>query len=159
MSFLKRALSCCFSAPAEETEPRRGQANSVTQQATRARSDSYGSSFYKPENIIGHTGDITSNPTVYYQDGDRFGGITTAHDESNNVGKSVIREASDYSIKNKGGTAMEHYGGMDQHPSRNKFHPASTSEVQSQLSTATRNTRGVRQRHADRVPSTAKIHK
>jgi len=52
---------------------------------TRARSGSYESAFYDERNIIGHTGDMRNNPTVYYREHLnrskelRYGHITTSY--------------------------------------------------------------------------------
>ena len=77
----------------------------------------YRDDFYKEENILGYTGQLGSNPTVYFADaggvnpklqqvGDKqkvvvqFGHITQAHDDSTNVGRERVREAFSYSICN-----------------------------------------------------------
>jgi hypothetical protein len=77
----------------------------------------YRDDFYKEENILGYTGKLGSNPTVYFADaggvnpklqqvGDKqkvvvqFGHITQAHDDPTNVGRERVREAYSYSICN-----------------------------------------------------------
>ena len=82
----------------------------------------YMDSLYRRENIIGYTGDINNNPTVYFfavspgRDGlpktKRVGNsqkilflnghITQAHDEASNVGREVVTESWSYSIMNAG---------------------------------------------------------
>lgn len=82
---------------------------------------SYRGDFYIPENIIGYTGNINNNPTVYFQNGTSFGHITQAHDLAPNVGREEVRQAQDYEIRNIHGRAQEWAGGRCIHPSRNRF--------------------------------------
>ena len=80
----------------------------------------YMDSFYKAENIIGYTGDINNNPTVYFYaqspgvdgmpktkkvgDSEKIlflnGHITQAHGEPTNVGREVVFESWSYSLMN-----------------------------------------------------------
>ena len=74
----------------------------------------YADTFYKKENILGYTGDVDKDPTVYFASIDgttqlvkgrqqlltQFGHITTAHPTANNVGREPVRECYSYSICN-----------------------------------------------------------
>lgn len=64
------------------------------------RRNSYGGDFYNANNIIGFTGNANNNPTVYYQRGNDFGHITTAHDIDTNIGKERIHSNANYNIAN-----------------------------------------------------------
>jgi hypothetical protein len=89
----------------------------------------YEDGFYVKENIIGYTGKLTSNPTVYFQKGSRFGRITQDHPNPSNIGRNKVRSALDYKISNSnGGKAQEYYNGAVQHSSRNPFKPANFVE-------------------------------
>lgn len=87
----------------------------------------YRDDFYIAANIIGYTGDVNNNPTVYFRNGNDFGRITQAHNNPNNVGRNVVRTYADYQIANtgQGGVAQEFYNGAVQHTSRNPFVPVS----------------------------------
>lgn len=84
---------------------------------------SYEEEFYTPENIIGYTGDFQVNPTVYFKNGNKFGRITQTHADNDNIGRSLVREYTDYRIGNTApsGTAEEYYDGEVQHVSRHPF--------------------------------------
>lgn len=74
----------------------------------------YEDDFYKKENILGYTGKIKEDPTVYFASasGDtedvndrqqlltKFGHITQYHDQENNIGRELVRECYSYSICN-----------------------------------------------------------
>lgn len=77
----------------------------------------YRDDFYKKENILGYTGDLNKNPTVYFADagGDSprlvniggkdqvlvtFGHITQHHDLADNIGRGIVLESHSYSIYN-----------------------------------------------------------
>jgi len=82
----------------------------------------YEEKFYISGNIIGYTGDIDSNPTVYFLNGNRFGRITQSHSDKDNIGRNKVREYSDYKIENnKDEKAQEYYNGKTRHTSRSKF--------------------------------------
>lgn len=83
----------------------------------------YRDDFYKAENIIGFTGDLANNPTVYFADAGgkspklekvggsdkvvvSFGHITQAHSIAANVGREAVREAYSYSIFNVPDTSV-----------------------------------------------------
>ena len=82
---------------------------------------SYRGDFYIPENIIGYTGNINNNPTVYFKKGYSFGHITQAHDYGHNVGREEVGQAVDYEIKNIRGRCHEFAGGYCFHSSRSEF--------------------------------------
>lgn len=83
---------------------------------------SYRDDFYTKENIIGYTGLLSNNPTVYFKRGDEFGRITQYHKDKDNIGRNVVREYSDYKITNNvNGKAEEFYDKTVNHTSRNRF--------------------------------------
>lgn len=82
---------------------------------------SFRGDFYIPQNIIGYTGNINNNPTVYFLNGTSFGHITQAHDIRQNVGREEVYQAQDYEIRNINGRAQEWAWGHCIHPSRNLF--------------------------------------
>ncbi|WP_378188134.1 hypothetical protein ACE939_06790 [Aquimarina sp. W85] len=62
--------------------------------------------FYKKSNIIGYTGDIDNNPTVYFLKTDSqgshiFGHITQAHEVEDNVGRSNVFISDEYKLENR----------------------------------------------------------
>ena len=77
---------------------------------------------YKKENIIGYTGELDNNPTVYFMSESRDvngnlktqtvrgvaqilflnGHITQAHREQSNIGRERVKESYSYSIMNVG---------------------------------------------------------
>jgi hypothetical protein len=87
----------------------------------------YSDDFYVSGNIIGYTGDVNTNPTVYFRTGNTFGRITQDHPNRNNIGRNVVRTKGDYSIGNTGpnGVCQEFYDGAVQHTSRNPFNAVS----------------------------------
>jgi len=77
----------------------------------------YRDDFYTKDNILGYTGKLDDNPTIYFADaggvtpklaqvGDKtqvvvtYGHITQAHDIATNVGREEVRESWSYSISN-----------------------------------------------------------
>ncbi len=77
----------------------------------------YKDGFYIKDNILGYTGDLNNNPTVYFADAGginpkivnvdgrqqvvvTFGHITQAHDDPTNVGRGAVMESYSYSIYN-----------------------------------------------------------
>lgn len=86
---------------------------------------SYEDSFYVADNIVGYTGDLNDNPTVYFQLGNKFGRITQDHPKADNIGRNKVREYEDYShTNNSQNKAEEFYGGKVRHTSRNPFIPS-----------------------------------
>ena len=62
----------------------------------------YAPDFYVPENIIGYTGVLNRNPTVYFLSATHYGHITQVHDEWRNVGRETIRPTDRYVFGNVG---------------------------------------------------------
>ena len=62
----------------------------------------YAPEFYVPENIIGYTGVLNRNPTVYFLSATHYGHITQVHDEWRNVGRETIRPTDQYVFGNLG---------------------------------------------------------
>lgn len=82
----------------------------------------YRGDFYIPQYIIGYTGNINTNPTVYFQNGTGYGHITQHHDIRQNIGREEVRHAQDYRIfNNVHGRSEEWAGGRCFHESRNRF--------------------------------------
>ncbi len=100
----------------------------------------YEASFYIEANIIGYTGTIGQNPTVYFQNGNKFGRITQDHNNADNIGRNKVREYADYTIGNTGsnGNAEEFYNGRVRHTSRNSY-VAVTDQTRSSLADAITN--------------------
>lgn len=89
----------------------------------------YRDDFYKKENIIGHTGTIGENETVYFKKDEEFGHITQDHDFITNIGRETVDSADDYKIENnKAGKAEEYANGEVLHKSRNAFVPIEEDE-------------------------------
>lgn len=95
----------------------------------------YRANFYVPENIIGYTGALHENPTVYFQDGAEFGHITQAHDNAWNIGREPVMSeepGTRYVIENNDNDVAEEKlvnpvtGAtiLRFHTSRSKFHDA-----------------------------------
>ncbi len=67
----------------------------------------YESDFYKPENIVAYTGDLTNNPTVYFkqimEDGNiKFGHITQTHERDKiNIGREMVESDPTYTLENE----------------------------------------------------------
>ena len=110
----------------------------------------YYDDFYQPGNILGYTGILTENPSVYFlQDLGHtqvFGRITQAHEDSDNVGRSLVRRAANYkwTYKNSHGVHYESAFVTDvwsdrdgwvavnafwDHESRSPFHRAEYKEL------------------------------
>lgn len=66
----------------------------------------YRDDFYISDNIIGYTGNVHEDPTVYFAemhfDGERviFGHITQSHPTRSNIGREMLRASKDYEIDN-----------------------------------------------------------
>ena len=87
---------------------------------------------YKTENIIGYTGNIDDNPTVYYRrPSGTFGHITQDHKYQDNIGRENARNHPGYTFGNTGpgGRLEEKINGKVIHPSRNPFVPLSRSRA------------------------------
>ncbi|GAA4277180.1 hypothetical protein [Aquimarina mytili] len=112
----------------------------------------YNPELYKKENIIGWTGDIQNNPTVYFMDdstGDvkkiNAGHITQSHSFSGNVGREKAITGK-YSIENTGpkneqgeNVSQEVLDGNVIHQSRSPFKPVQNEEQREQLAQALNN--------------------
>ncbi len=83
----------------------------------------YRDDFYTKDNIIGYTGKLGSNPTVYFKKGKEYGHITQDHYFVTNIGRETVFSADDYTITNTGedGVAEEKANGVIFHTSRNPF--------------------------------------
>ncbi|MEO0911660.1 MAG: hypothetical protein AAFY59_01515 [Pseudomonadota bacterium] len=81
--------------------------------------------FYTVDNIIGYTGKVHENPTVYFRKGDEYGHITQKHGIPQNEGRGPVREHSDYRIDNRDvkgeQKCVEYADGKVFHISRNVF--------------------------------------
>jgi hypothetical protein len=88
----------------------------------------YRDDFYVRGNIVGHTGSVNDNPTVYFQSDSECGRITQHHDKKDNIGRSAVRSSTGYSLANEKDingemVAVERQNGERVHTSRNKFVP------------------------------------
>jgi hypothetical protein len=83
----------------------------------------YRDDFYKAANVIGYTGQVHKNPTVYFFDGKEFGHITQYHPIPLNIGREAVHTSINYTIRNDGdnGGLVEYNDGKKIHPSRNPF--------------------------------------
>jgi hypothetical protein len=68
---------------------------------------SYEPTFFVPENIIGYTGVLSKNPTVYFLSSTHYGHITQVHEEWTNVGREVIYSHASYGFGNQRGSLVE----------------------------------------------------
>jgi hypothetical protein len=67
----------------------------------------YEPDFYTPENIIGYTGVLSKNPTVYFLSKTHYGHITQVHEDWTNVGREVIYPNASYEFGNWKGSLKE----------------------------------------------------
>jgi hypothetical protein len=67
----------------------------------------YRADFYVPENIIGYTGVLNKNPTVYFLSPTEYGHITQVHDADSNVGREEVCKNAQYIFGNDGGRLVE----------------------------------------------------
>jgi hypothetical protein len=90
----------------------------------------YRDDFYVAQNIVGYTGDIGENPTVYFssdkQHGNVHGRITQDHKNKDNIGRDVVKTNEGYSIWNETddegkARTVEYQKDMD-HPAFDKRH-------------------------------------
>lgn len=63
----------------------------------------YEPDFYVPENIIGYTGVLSKNPTVYFLSKTSYGHITQVHAVRENIGRELISPNSSYEFGNRDG--------------------------------------------------------
>lgn len=89
----------------------------------------YRADFYIPQNIIGFTGDVNNNPTVYLKTGPAFGPneyghITQGHGVGPNVGREEVHRSAKYEMRvGARGNLEEWDGGQCFHRSRSGFIP------------------------------------
>lgn len=55
----------------------------------------YRPDFYVVANIIGYAGTITNNPTVFFQEGTKYGHIVASDPDPNNVGREIVDDYSE----------------------------------------------------------------
>ena len=101
----------------------------------------YAPEFYIPENIIGYTGVLNKNPTVYFLSATHYGHITQVHDEWRNVGRETIRSNARYTFGNVGdnnclvesdpGAPMSHHSQIADDPGKRRRAPPGTDPRQS----------------------------
>ena len=110
----------------------------------------YMDSLYRPEHILGYTGDINNNPTVYFfapspgknglpkttrvNNSQKVlflsGHITQAHSDANNVGRDQVIESWSYSLMNAG--SQHDSSGLikqGQTALQEVFHPSETTDT------------------------------
>jgi hypothetical protein len=87
----------------------------------------YRDDFYIVANVIGYTGSISDNPTVYFESNAEYGRITQAHDNADNIGRNKVRSNEGHSLANETldgkYRAVERVGGKVTHKSRSVFVP------------------------------------
>ena len=83
----------------------------------------YASEFYLETNIVGYTGDLSNNPTIYFETQLYFGHITQSHDVIANVGRQLVEEKQMYyqAADLNTGFLEEWNNGKLVHDSRGKF--------------------------------------
>ncbi len=85
----------------------------------------YRDDFYTAENIIGYTGTVHADPTVYFFRDHEYGHITQNHGIAQNVGRGPVRRHEDYRIDNRDvkgeQRCVEYANGKVFHISRNVF--------------------------------------
>lgn len=67
------------------------------------------------------------NQRFIFSANNEFGRITQEHENTDNVGRNVVREKLDYKIYNNAGRTQEYYDGKVQHTIRNRFTDVSNS--------------------------------
>ncbi len=90
----------------------------------------YRDDFYIAANIVGYTGQLNNNPTVYFSkqlaDGILYGHITQHHNIADNIGREKLNSHPQYVIQNEnhnGMRAVEKRGNNIFHYSRSLFVP------------------------------------
>ncbi len=98
----------------------------------------YAPDFYIPENIIGYTGVLNKNPTVYFLSATHYGHITQVHDEWRNVGRETIASNARYIFGNVGdnGALVERDPGVMSHTSRSPMILVSATTIPPELTHA-----------------------
>lgn len=104
----------------------------------------YRDDFYCVANIIGYTGALHRDPTVYFRHGEEYGRITQEHGYSQNVGRSEVVADGDYFIRNSliHGRHACTEGTFDGdaevilHVSRHAFHPVAGETMREVLAQA-----------------------
>ena len=61
----------------------------------------YRADFYIPANIIGYTGVLKKNPTVYFLSSTEYGHITQVHDAWENAGREEVHPNNSYEFGNR----------------------------------------------------------
>lgn len=87
----------------------------------------YRDDFYIAPNIIGYTGNLAAQASIYFRQGTEFGHITQAHPDGWNVGREKVRDNPNYEIVNEldpntnRPVCVEKENGTIMHRSRNPF--------------------------------------
>jgi hypothetical protein len=87
----------------------------------------YRDDFYVVDNIIGYTGDLHDNPTVYFETDEEYGHITQDHPHDDNIGRERVDPVEGYVASNndlgpqKGVRLQEGFGDKVRHTSRNEL--------------------------------------
>lgn len=110
--------------------------------------EEYAPGLYNVKNIIGYTGSLDYNPTVYFKKGNQVGHITQHHDDDSNVGREIGISSPAYSISNsgEGGTAQEKLYGEEYHTSRNPFIPVTSLQEIERLAPAIEEFKNLKER-------------
>ncbi len=85
----------------------------------------YEDHFYVRRNIMGYTGQLLEDPTVYFITQNEHGRITQKHQNEGNIGRSLVKSRQGYTFENKhiGGKLrlVEYLNGRQFHTSRNEL--------------------------------------
>ena len=71
----------------------------------------YRPDFYIPENIVGYTGDLHNDPTVYFETYTEHGRITQAHHNVDNIGRNEVRQNVLFVLEGQECTLYRYEGG------------------------------------------------
>jgi hypothetical protein len=97
----------------------------------------YAPDFYIPENIIGFTGVLNRNPTVYFLSKTHYGHITQVHDMRSNIGRDDIGSNRLYTFGNVSGQLEEKDPGAPMtHTSRSPMTLVSSGSIPPELTHA-----------------------
>lgn len=101
--------------------------NTLSESQPKGKTMGYRDDFFIVSNIVGYTGDLQDNPTVYFETDEEQAHITQAHKKADNVGRGAVFTTEGYSKVNvffeddHAEHLVEMYDGKKIHKSRNKF--------------------------------------
>lgn len=101
----------------------------------------YRDDFFIVQNIVGYTGDLQDNPTVYFETDEEQAHITQAHNKADNVGRGVVftieghSKVNVYDPEDQKEHLIEMQDGKKVHKSRNRFIAVPNIENREELKT------------------------